>query len=683
MKSYISLLSRLCRRWMVPAAGVLAALALGSCKDDETGESYLRLYDGPEALVLDQNGGRQEFVLHANIGDWQVRPEYDEDLSWMEIWPMKGCDDGRFTIEVKANKTAFDRLCDLQIVSGGKVVHIIPIRQQGTEPSLALDFSADYKRVSATGETFDVGVIANTGWKAEVLGDASAWMHLIEATEQSQRICVDKNETDGERTGTIRFSAPQTSLSVILQVLQFDPATDFAYAQKTDIATLLAKVPSGGEITENLYIEAYVTSDLTRHAFGQKTMFVQDESKRGLWIEFASDKENVYTLNDKLSLHMYGAVFQQEQPSTALKVVNFTASSVKKQEASQGIVPIPVASLAELADYENTLVRLEKVEFVMPYGTYVNIAENYYNKANGSATAAEFNDGTTEYGHFLRDEQGNLAKLYTSVGFTDRFEALMPEGSGPLTGIVVKRRKNNTVSPVIRLRSHADNGVSTDPATRISKTIMQFGPWKGIDPLPSVSANIGTGSIRTSSLTPNVASKSGTTSLYWQWSYTRFNPATLDEKGVGIPVYANNVALQYTSLGAKVWWNANGSTIKDQLGEAWIINTSTTGVTGHLWLVFNNMSTNTGPLKFTVEWAEDENTPAADWQYIDQYMASEFQSGYQLMQYVIPLPDALRGKSKVVIRMRVAEDLCAKNNGTKMDKTSALNMISFMSISEL
>lgn len=664
-------------------AALLAALIPGACTDDENAEPYVRLYDSPESLDYDQDGGRQLFVLHANIGDWQIRPEYAEDLSWMEIWPMKGRDDGRFTVEVKANKKAFDRLSNLQIVSGGKVVQTIPVRQAGAEPSLALDFGADYKRVSATGETFDIDVIANTGWKAEVVGAAAEWIHLTEATPERQGIRVDKNETDGERTGAIRFSAPQTSLAVTLQVLQFDPATDFAYATKTDIASLLTKLPSGGDITENLYIEAYVTSDVTRHAFGPKTMFVQDGSKRGLWIEFASEKENVYALNDKLTLHMYGAVFRQEQPSTALKVVDFSATSVKAQEASEGIAPIPVASLAELDRYENTLVRLEKVEFAMPYGTYVNIAENYYGKTNGSASAVEFNDGTTEYGHFLRDAQGNLSKLYTSVGFTDRFRALMPEGSGPLTGIVVKRRKNYTVSSVIRLRSHADNEVSADPATRLSKTLLQFGPFKGNTALPAVPATVGTGTLHTSSLTKNVSSSGSTTSLYWQWSYTRLAPATLDDDGVGIPKYANNLDIQYTSLGAKVWWQANGTSIRDQPGEAWIITASTTGVTGHLSLVFNNMSTNTGPLKFTVEWAEAEDTSAADWQYVGEYMASEFQSGYQLMQYVIPLPDALRGKSTVVIRMRVAEDLCAKNDGTKMNKTSALNMISFMSISEL
>ena len=683
MKSYISLLSRLCRRWMVPAAGILAALALDSCKDDETGEFYLRLYDSPEALVLDQNGGRQEFVLHTNVGDWQVRPEFDEDLSWMEIWPMKGRDDGRFTIEVKANKTAFDRLCDLQIVSGGKVVQIIPVRQQGAEPSLVLDFSADCKRVSATGETFDIGVIANTGWKAEVLGDASGWIHLTEATEQSQSILVDKNETDGERTGVIRFSAPQTSLSVTLQVLQFDPATDFAYAQKTDIAALLAKVPSGGEITDNLYIEAYVISNRAKCAFDAKTMFVQDASGHGLWIEFSSEKENTYNLNDCLTLHMYGSVFQVEQPSTAMKVVNFTASSVKKQEASQGIEPIRVASLAELADYENTLVRLEKVEFVMPYGTYVNIDEDYYGKTNGSPGAAEFNDGTSEYGHFLRDTKGNLAKLYTSIKFMDRFAALMPEGSGPLTGIVIKRRKNNVVSPVIHLRSHEDNQVLEDPATRISKTLLQFGPWTTVQALTSVTASVGTGSIRTTNLTPNVATKGGSTSLYWQWSYARHHTAALDANGKGTPAYKRNVSIQYISLGAQNWWNANGSMIKDQPGGAWMISTSMTDVTGHLSMVFNNMSTNTGPLKYTVEWAEDETAPAADWKYIGEYLASEYQSGYQLMQYVVPLPDELRGKSKVVIRMRVTENICARNNGTKITMPSGLNMISYLRISEL
>lgn len=109
-----------------------------------------------------------------------------------------------------------------------------------------------------------------------------------------------------------------------------------------------------------------------------------------------------------------------------------------------------------------------------------------------------FCDGNDFYGHLLRDEEGNTCKLYTTTWFLDRFATLIPEGSGPLTGIVTKYYKQSTGEVyIIRLRQHEDNRVSADASTRMSKTLIQFGPFDDANTYDKLTPRIGSGQLTT------------------------------------------------------------------------------------------------------------------------------------------------------------------------------------------
>lgn len=147
---------------------------------------------------------------------------------------------------------------------------------------------------------------------------------------------------------------------------------------------------------------------------------------------------------------------------------------------------------------------LKKVEFAQPAGTYCNIDERYtqstpsYATIAYNATAMPFCDGNDFYGHLLRDEEGNTCKLYTTTWFLDRFATLIPEGSGPLTGIVTKYYKQSTGEVyIIRLRQHEDNRVSADASTRMSKTLIQFGPFDDANTYDKLTPRIGSGQLTT------------------------------------------------------------------------------------------------------------------------------------------------------------------------------------------
>lgn len=306
----------------------------------------------------------------------------------------------------------------------------------------------------------------------------------------------------------MRFQAIGTNMEKLyadLTIVQFDTAQDPNNGEKLTVAEAVARYADAGKITDNVWVEGYVTSDREKRNFDLNVMTLQDDSRRGLLFEFASTNDNTFRMNERLKVHLLGQQLVTDATTRSLKVAAFTSNSVfERDEAGTGIAPVELESIAELPNYENTLVTLKKVEFVQPAGTYCNIDERYtqstpsYATIAYNATAMPFCDGNDFYGHLLRDEEGNTCKLYTTTWFLDRFAALVPEGSGPLTGIVTKYYKQSTGEVyIIRLRRHEDNRVSSDASTRMSKTLIQFGPFDDTNTYDKLTPRVGSGQLTT------------------------------------------------------------------------------------------------------------------------------------------------------------------------------------------
>lgn len=226
-----------------------------------------------------------------------------------------------------------------------------------------------------------------------------------------------------------------------------------------------------------------------------------------------------------------------------------------------------IDDLTRLPEYENRLVTLRNVEFALPYGTLVNINEGvtYLGIRQGAAyqASADYNDLTIEYGHYLRDAKGHTAKLYTTWSFTERALSMIPEGAGDVTGIVNKRYKCDMYDgrdemrrPVeswcVRIRRESDvTNFETPAASRLSKTVMQIGPWtdnKGA--MQTVTASVGRGQLKHSVGVEVLDSTSGNTQqMYLAWAHARCAPATWDaEKSLWLPAYGNTKGVQYIAL---------------------------------------------------------------------------------------------------------------------------------------
>jgi hypothetical protein len=426
-----------------------------------------------------------------------------------------------------------------------------------------------------------------------------------------------------------------------------------------------------GSIHDNVYVQGYVISDYTSGNFGAKHMVVMDESNSGILVEFEDEFSNIYPVNTLVTLHLKDMAFVTDttgadglEGSFGSKIAGFPSARVKFAEPSAGIAPIELHVGDEIANYEYCLVTLKGVEYVIPYGTYLNVNEDF----NGDyldyaySYSQPFNTFHSEYIQPLRDKSDNIIELYTRRDANFRAARVIPDGSGDITGVVMRRTKSEVPIYHLRMRSLADDQISDDASTRRAKTIMQIGPWSKSKRLDKVTACVGIGTLNTSATDGGVILGSSSVSMYLSNAWARCTPSTLNpENNRWYPLFATAEGVTYFSVRALNWWDNNYNRITDCQGVAWIITTNTTGVEGQLSLDMVFGSSSGGPMHFAVEWATDENTPLDEWKHCGDFIAANASLSNSMKAYTIDLPDACKNQSNLVIRLRVSENMRAKN----------------------
>lgn len=665
---------------------ISAVLMATSCKDeDQPSQPYLYFDHDITSLSYTVNGGEQTIEMFSNQRNWVVQPAYADDSEWIDIWPNEGNYDGRFKITIAKNEGAYTRVSAVNVVISGKIVKSVRVSQLGVAPSIALDMGSNTMTASAKGATMSIPLLTNISWKALAQGEASQWISFGQATENTQQIIVAPNKGE-ERSGVVRFQALGTNyenLFAELIISQFNSAQDPYNGTKITVKEAIERYGNTGvAITDNVWVEADVISDLSKRNIDLGQLFVQDESQRGMMFEFASVKENVYKLNDKLKIHLLGQKFESDRQFGSLKIGSFSSNAVFEQTAGEGIRPIELDYIENLAAYENTLVTLRQVEFVQAYGTYFNADERYSEPiksvtVTSNPASLPFCDGHDFYGHLLRDARGNTCKLYTLSWFTDRYVVNIPEGSGSVTGIVTKYAKEYGTNYIIRLRSNDDNKVSESRLTRLSTTLIQFGPFDDIATYSKITPKIGQGQFKTS-MWEACAMGAGGISMDWGWSYARKTKAVVTVRPDGsqtVTPAISNSAQSYNiapCVSCQYFWNCTASTMnregapEDYKGEAWVFNVDgfAPAPTGDMWLSFAAASSQTGPMYFDIEWNEDENAPISQWHKFGEYISPDWYTCTQLQQFILKLPEELRTKSKFTIRFRVSKNWRAGNGMT-------------------
>lgn len=660
---------------MAAAATIATAVAtlLCSCESKDAEGSSVAIVDDLYRIEYSEEGGIQAFVVYSDVGDWELKPTYEEDWEWITAWPASGRNDARFSVKVDENKSAYPRTCDLNMVAGGRIVATITFNQKGAAPSMEVTYSADTKVVSSLGEQFKIKVEANIDWSVNIPTEAD-WLSLAEKTDTYQIFEVKENPLDSERSTTVTFVATGTALAHPLIVKQAKPSESFHESRLVTIADVLAMTGGGaGTVNENVYVEAYVVSDCTCGNFPAAQMFVQDGSDKGLCIEFDDEDSNDYPLNSKLTIHLFGMSASLDGETKAPKFDNFSRTMIMKTEESDGIDPIAIDDVSTIGNHENCLVELRNVEYVLPYGTYLNINETVLNNDYGTydiTPSLPFCERNNEYVHLLRDASGNTTQLYTWYMSVFRAARMIPDGTGNIRGVVMRRVKKEGTVYHIRMRSLDDDRISEDASTRRSETVMQIGPWtdykKGLD---KAVASVGTGQLKESATGESVAvnNSAGSVSMYFQPGWTRCTEASFSN-GKWIPLYANSPEVIHYCIVAQDWWQNNYNRIDDCDGTAWLITTSTAGCTGQLSIEFAMASSSSGPMNFSLEWATNENAPLEEWAQIATFVSANASTTQGMKIYTIDLPQECCDRSDLVLRMRVYNDRRAKNTSTPIDR---------------
>ena len=656
-----------------------AALLLGSCQQSEaTDGTDIRLYQLVEGVETDLTeiesalGGQLfEFVLYSNIGEWELKPTYEEDNEWCKCWPSQGKNDARISIKVFENQTAYPRTCEMNVVSKGKVVATITFNQGANQPtmSLAYNYPDNTKITNEFGESFKVRVNSNIEWKAELTYN-NGWLHLGEKTSEYQELIVDANTENVERITSVKFRAIGTDIEQLLYISQGTPA-DFEAAMKCTIGDVLGMLTDGeGGIPNNVYVEGYVISDYTSGNFGPKQMIVMDESRCGMSVEFEDEYSNIYPVNTKVTLHLKDMAFVLDKDgvdglegSYATKLAGFSSARVKFAEPSAGLPAIEIESGDDLSKYEHCLVTLKGVEYAVPYGTYVNVNETYNGEYGDYAYSYSqpYNTFYNEYVQPLRDKNDKLVELYTRRDANFSVARLVPEGSGDITGVVMRRTKGGEPVYHLRLRGLEDDKVSEDVSTRRAKTVMQIGPWTKRKQLDKVTASVGTGTLRSSATNDDLILSSSTVSMYMADSWARCVPATLNSDNKWVPFFATAEGVTYFSVQALGWWDNNYNRITDWQGVAWVISTNTSDIEGQISLDLVMGCSSGGPMHFAVEYATSEAAPLNQWTHIADIIAPNTSMSTSMKQYSIDLPSGCNNVPNLVIRLRVSENLRAKN----------------------
>lgn len=659
-----------------PAALLLAGVLAAGCSDDQTGEAGGVTFRNDDNLFeCPPEGGTKAFAFYSRAGHWQIAAD-EAGASWIDVWPAYGDDNGRTTLTVAPIDDAYGREVTLDIRTAQGVVGQIRVRQAGLEPFIRPNLTSPRIRADITGTPVTVEVTSNVRWEATV-DEGAEWISLGESTPDSQQFLFTDNTDLPKRTGQVSFRMVGGDYAVSVPVEQMDGNTSFEHAETVTIARLLDEVRLDAdgrfELEANYAVEGWITSDFDHRNLPDTILCMQDASGQGLrfalkdkaeFLTPGAGQQGWFDTGRKIAVHLVGAEFREDTEGN-LSIVDFAASSVKSStDETAAALAVHLDDLSSLGQYPNTLVRIDPVEFVNPYGGYAPFYEKEGNSPETTETEWVKNVKAgykavfpyhTLAPRLLRDSHGNVVKVWFLRSFTDMYSRNLPEGSGALTALVTKFRGEWT----LQIRSAEDDALSAERSTRFSTTLLKAGPWLAPDAVPAFA--VGNTDGDRSSVVYSVYDDSrnfdvfpgsaGAIASYWLTTDVR--------RQYDIPF--DDEAEHYYSLNAKLWWNVTTHhslvSSNEDVGEAFVIRTNTLrNATGALYLNLSAASSKGGPGLMKIQWSDsaEEDLTKVHFEDIGTYYAPCISFTPYLFPYSFRLPDAMRGREQVTILVRCA-----------------------------
>lgn len=647
---------------------LLCSLALGlvSCSKEEQGKIS---FDTPELSVA-SSAGTVSFIVRSNTS-WTLEPSSE----WVQLNITKGAQGASVIATVLQNpfkdepRTVYitGRTC------GGDAQAVLTLTQMPEEPYVTL-VSAELP-VSSDAATHSVVMATNLkaalSVAVEYADDSQPWISDMKAGDGALSFKVARNPTSKNRSAVITLSGKdefereaKAELKVV-QSLNMDPSL----AEEADFSHVLA-LPEG-QVSESVYVKGTVVLDGKNPNFKEGYHTIQNAA--GQVIVFKSSVDLGLGEGDAVTLWLLGTEIEKVNDGDAdyLLFGGVGSQHIMAKSAGTPVEPLAVhiSDLSESMLYR--LVKLEDVEFSIPFGGYVNYNEYYITGAGGP----KFTALTQNYPASVRDINGDHAYMLTNFSVPYRSSSV-PQGSGALTGIVVSE-KNSNMGDIGRfqIRHLSESGIAMAKSRDNGFTGI-LAEWNFEKPADFVDGQ--------TTLAPSAGQKNA---VFFKNNSTGFYGAYKEGEIYFVEEYRGD---KFTNAAktANTYKNCAVSSSKWDTNTWWYVeNVSTKGINGTLSLQFSSNSLQaTGPAEFIVEWSLDGKSWSpvenGEYQVMGQCTSTNLWDnhlpGHKV--YDFRLPSDLNDKDNIHIRLRLNSYVNVRGATVASFAAGATNRLAHLSL---
>ena len=629
---------------------------------------------GRSKIVLPRQATSFSVPMTTNLGfsvnDFRSRvvyPEGDSAQDWVGACSFFE-DHIEFPVEANASELSrsADLVCYMTDASGVETHATVSIIQTASDPVFTLSASSgDYY---ANGEKCLVPAGENNIWSLEgisVTADAD-WIKDMAVVEEGLSFVTSENTSGSQRSATVTVAYESGGLGA---------GATYKVTQASDrllsFQELRGRVP--GTIHGSFLIEGFIVSDpaspnvcsspqdgqfsYDRTEGGRTAYLESTDASYGLCLKFTDAAENVVPRWSKVLVSLDGLTLERESNPIRYTLHGLTADKITVAEDGTA-VPEKSRAIAQLSDADIfTYVSLQSVEIMCKDGSYTNASEGYslQDELNPlGATAPRWDVAPL----LCTDSSGDVIYMLTNAAAPWRrtgrdiaWYSCVHQGAGTLGGIVVA----DEVAPVRwgNLGKYQIRPVSVEDidlgGPRFSNTICE---WNWNDFEEKLSPDEGKGT------------------LHKYDAATRFvndynNPYLPVED---IPSGNSSSNLKGLVAGAAIcltqsWWDFEAGE-----GKYFDVEFSTAGLAGSN-LVFGivwghglgTSSTAGGPSRWNVLYSTDgenftqlglfKQRSCAWWS--SPQTSQDAAPGYT--EHLVKLPSSCFGRSKVTVRLQVAD----------------------------
>ena len=640
-------------------------LGLVSCSKEDRGEIS---FDPPELSVA-SSAGTVSFMVRSNMG-WTLEPSCE----WVLLDITEGEQSASITATVLKNPFR-DEPRTLYITgrTSGGAQAVLTLTQMQDAPYITLA-SAELP-VGSDAATSTVGLMTNLKTALSVsvgyADDSMPWISDMEAGDGALSFSVARNLTSKNRSAVITLSGKdvfgreaEAELEVV-QSFNMNPST----AEETDFSHALS-LPEG-QVRENVYVKGTVVLDGRNPNFREGYHTIQNSA--GQVIVFKSSVDLGLSEGDAVTLWLLGTEIAKVNDGGADYLLFGGIGSWHIMAKSAGTPVEPLA--VHISDLSTSmlyrLVKLEDVEFSIPFGGYVNYNEYYITGAGGP----KFTALTRNYPASVRDINGDHTYMLTDFSVPYRSSSV-PQGSGALTGIVVSEKNSNFGNiGKFQIRHLSESGIAM-AKSRDSGFTGILAEWNFEKPSDFVEGQ--------TVLAPSAGQKKA---VFFKNNSTGFY-STYKEGEIYFAEEYRGDKFTNPARTANTYKDCAVSSSRWDTDTWWYVeNVSTKGIYGMLSLQFSSNSLQaTGPAEFIVEWSLDGKS----WTEVDggKYQVMGQCTSTNLWDNHLPghkvydfrLPSELNDKDNIRIRMRLDSYMNVRGSTVTSFPAGATNRLAHLSL---